>query len=54
MYKATLNKFLIDRIHKDWIDRLYPEEWIAEDNIVKRGRERGHRGFDENIINPTA
>ena len=28
--KAVLNRFLVERIHKDWIDRLYPQGWEEE------------------------
>ena len=26
--KARLEKFLVDRIHREWIDRLYPQGWV--------------------------
>ena len=29
-HKIKLSKFLIDRIHKDWIDRLFPERWTVD------------------------
>ena len=54
MDKAILSKFLVDRIHKDWIDRLFPQGWMIErDDGMKRGR-RGQGGFLNNIIIPTS
>ena len=43
MAKAVLSKFLIDRIHKDWIDRLFPQGWEEE-------RDRHPAPFNNNII----
>lgn len=31
MDKAILSRFIIDRIHPDWLDRLYPQGWKVED-----------------------
>jgi len=28
--KAVLSRFLVDRIHRDWIDRLFPQGWKIE------------------------
>ena len=28
--KARLSKFLVERIHRGWIDRLYPQGWEME------------------------
>ena len=48
MNKAVLNKFLIDRVHKDWIDRLFPGGWKDEDKINCKRRGGGeHGGFSE-------
>ena len=30
MSKAVLSRFLVDRIHKGWIDRLFPQGWEKE------------------------
>ena len=40
MNKTVLSRFLVDRIHKDWIDRLFPQGWMIEKDVeVKRGGE---------------
>lgn len=31
-HKARLSKFLIERIHRDWIDRLFPQGWEMEND----------------------
>jgi len=41
MVKAELSKFLVDRIHPDWIDRLYPQGWTVEKVKDKGVRDRG-------------
>ena len=45
MPKAVLSRFLVERIHKDWIDRLYPQGWMVE-----RGRGRVGAGLRNNAI----
>lgn len=49
MSKAVLSKFLVDRIHRDWIDRLYSQGWEIEQ---VRGVGGAHRGKDDdnNVI----
>lgn len=41
MPKAILSKFLVDRIHKTWIDRLYPQGWTVKKAKDKGVRDRG-------------
>jgi len=41
MTKAILNRFLIERIHKDWIYRLYPSGYKVEKPKDKGVRKRG-------------
>ncbi len=31
-HKARLSKFLVDRIPKGWVDRLYPQGWEMEND----------------------
>ena len=31
MVKARLSRFLIDRIHRDWVDGLFPQGWVEEE-----------------------
>lgn len=54
MDKAILSKFLIDRIHKDWIDRLFPQGWMLEEKIPERRGGRGTGSFSDNILIPTS
>lgn len=42
---TTLPKFLMDRIPADWIDRLYPGGWVAEEKRLAEGG----RGATEKI-----
>ncbi len=39
--KVVLSKFLVDRIHKDWIDKLYPQDWMLEKAKDKGVKDRG-------------
>ena len=41
MPKAILSKFLVDRIHTDWVDRLYPQGYKVEVGVGVGQRGRG-------------
>ena len=52
MNKAVLSRFIVDRIHPDWIDRLFPQGWMVEDNNVARGGGGGQASFPDKILIP--
>jgi len=42
MAKLRLNRFLIDRIHPAWIDRLYPDDERRAHKLKDKGvKDRG-------------
>ena len=52
MHKVVLSRFLADRIHKDWIDRLYPQGWtVAKPKTSGRGgTPNGAGGINNTMI----